>query len=219
MPATTAADRPAPGRPSKRERTRRAISDAAFRLFAERGFEAVRLAEVAEVAGVAPATLYAHFATKEDVFFARRDEFSDGIPEAVARAGDVRALLGGLERFHRQAVARVLDDGVLEQSRTFARTLLSSPALLQAYGALERERRLTLERSLAIAPQRTGLAAVEHPVFAALATAAANTVLDTMHRLLADGAAAPELRAEVERTLTTAFGRLTRAYEDSGHGG
>lgn len=47
---------------------RAAVIDAATRLFAERGFNAVSMAALAEAAGVSTATLYRHFADKESVF-------------------------------------------------------------------------------------------------------------------------------------------------------
>jgi AcrR family transcriptional regulator len=56
-------------RERKRERTRRSIAEAAMRLFVERGFDAVTIAQVAEVADVSVNTVFNHFPTKEDLFF------------------------------------------------------------------------------------------------------------------------------------------------------
>ncbi|MGR7002956.1 TetR/AcrR family transcriptional regulator [Yinghuangia aomiensis] len=57
--------------PTLRERryseTRRAIQAHAVRLFTERGYDAVTVADVAEAAGVSAMTVYRHFATKEDL--------------------------------------------------------------------------------------------------------------------------------------------------------
>ncbi len=65
-----------PGLPSKRSRAgqmepgarKQAILDAALDVFAERGFEAARLDDVAARAGVAKGTLYLYFEDKEDLF-------------------------------------------------------------------------------------------------------------------------------------------------------
>ena len=44
------------------------ILDAALAVFAEKGFAAARLEEIARLAGVSKGALYLYFATKEDLF-------------------------------------------------------------------------------------------------------------------------------------------------------
>lgn len=51
----------------KRERTRRQLLAAAISVFGERGMEAARIQEIAAVAGMATATVYNHFSTREEV--------------------------------------------------------------------------------------------------------------------------------------------------------
>src|SRR5262245_47112204 len=68
--------RPAGAAQKKRNRVRKleparrkqAILDAALSVFAERGFEAARLDDVAASAGVAKGTLYLYFDDKEELF-------------------------------------------------------------------------------------------------------------------------------------------------------
>lgn len=65
----------APGRRERKKAlTRQALADAAVRLFLERGFDAVTVAEIAEAADVSVSTLFQHFPSKEALVFARPDE-------------------------------------------------------------------------------------------------------------------------------------------------
>ena len=53
----------------KRLATRQRISDVATRLFIERGFDKVKVEEIAEAADVSRMTVFNHFPRKEDMFF------------------------------------------------------------------------------------------------------------------------------------------------------
>lgn len=53
--------------PSKRDRTRRLLLDAAVKVFAAHGVEAGTIQEIAAVAGVANGTFYNYFQTKEEI--------------------------------------------------------------------------------------------------------------------------------------------------------
>jgi AcrR family transcriptional regulator len=54
-------------RDRKRAETRQRIYEAAMRLFAEHGFEAVSVGQIASAAGVSVPTFYAHFTGKEQI--------------------------------------------------------------------------------------------------------------------------------------------------------
>ena len=61
-------------RERKKRAAREAIATTARRLFAERGFDAVTVAEVAAAADVSEKTVFNYFPTKEDLAFAGREE-------------------------------------------------------------------------------------------------------------------------------------------------
>jgi len=57
-------------RARKKQQTRKAIIDAAIRLFAEKGFEQTSMDELARAAGVGKGTIYGYFKAKEEIFLA-----------------------------------------------------------------------------------------------------------------------------------------------------
>jgi AcrR family transcriptional regulator len=61
-------------RERKKRHTRQQISDVATALFVVRGFDHVKVAEIAEIVGVSEKTVYNYFPTKESLVFDRADE-------------------------------------------------------------------------------------------------------------------------------------------------
>jgi AcrR family transcriptional regulator len=81
---STPARRAAPRTPLKRKRERTAdhLSATAFRLFEARGYTEVTMEQVAAEAGVAKATLYAHFPVKEALIAHRfREDIAAGMEQ------------------------------------------------------------------------------------------------------------------------------------------
>lgn len=84
MPAMST---PSDLRSRKRLATRQAISNAATRLFLERGFDHVTVDEIAAAADVGRMTVFNHFPRKEDMFFDRDEEAREAV-RAALRTGD-----------------------------------------------------------------------------------------------------------------------------------
>ncbi|MFM0299138.1 TetR/AcrR family transcriptional regulator [Paraburkholderia sediminicola] len=70
-------------RSRKRLATREGISNAATRLFLERGFDNVTVDEIAAAADVGRMTVFNHFPRKEDMFFDRDEEGRKMLREAL----------------------------------------------------------------------------------------------------------------------------------------
>ena len=84
MPAMST---PSDLRSRKRLATRQAISNAATRLFLERGFDHVTVDEIAAAADVGRMTVFNHFPRKEDMFFDRDEEAREAV-RAALRTGE-----------------------------------------------------------------------------------------------------------------------------------
>jgi AcrR family transcriptional regulator len=70
-------------RERKKQRTREQIIDAAMRLFAERGYQATTIADIATAADVAPRTFFAYFPSKEAVVFHNVDRDLESLASAL----------------------------------------------------------------------------------------------------------------------------------------
>ena len=64
-------------REQKKSQTRKAIIDAAVRLFTEKGYEQTSMEELARAAGIGKATIYGYFHTKSEIFLAYCEEEVD----------------------------------------------------------------------------------------------------------------------------------------------
>jgi AcrR family transcriptional regulator len=103
----------------------------ALELFRARGFDRVTVEDVCAEAGVAPATFYRQFGTKEEVVFAYTDEFTAALQEAldaaaaVPEAARLPVVLSGFAQFlqSQQAMLAARDQIVLGHPRLMQRTL------------------------------------------------------------------------------------------------
>lgn len=88
-------------RERKKRKTLTAIHKAGMRLFAERGYAAVTVAEIAEAAEVSRATVFAYYPAKEDIVFGEARLARDALAEALAGAEDRAAVIGAVRAWVR----------------------------------------------------------------------------------------------------------------------
>ena len=94
---------PSGRRQRKKDATRREIVEAAMKLFLDRSFDQVTVAEIAEAADVSVNTVFNYFATKEELFFSAQ---ASGEP-ALLQARDSReAMVAYLRRLVADSVER-----------------------------------------------------------------------------------------------------------------
>jgi AcrR family transcriptional regulator len=107
-------------RERKKQRTREQIVDAAMGLFAERGYHATTIADIAAAADVAPRTFFAYFPSKEAVVFHNVDR------DLEALAGALRDRLPGENAFDalRRWIDAMFDAWMAEEAEALLRKRL-----------------------------------------------------------------------------------------------
>ena len=102
-------------RERKKQRTREQIVEAAARLFAERGYDATTIADIAAAADIAPRTFFAYFPSKEAVVFHDADRDFEGLTAALASRPEGEYAFTALRRWidQRVAASQVDEEGQL----------------------------------------------------------------------------------------------------------
>ncbi|GAB3239890.1 hypothetical protein GCM10027586_16450 [Kineococcus gypseus] len=126
-------------RPTPRERrqaaTRRSLAEHALRLFAERGYEATTVADIADAADMSTRTFFRHVRDKDEAMFAADEDVFTLVVEAADELPDappverllhgVRALVGSVQQDPQVKCARerVLEENPVLRARDLAQQL------------------------------------------------------------------------------------------------
>lgn len=193
-------------RERKKEQTQRRIAAVALRLFAERGFDAVTINEIAEAAEVAKVTLFKYFPTKESLVL--RGVGEEDLAGIVAVRPPGRSPLEALRAHYRAFAtdpAAVVDrDALITQLRV----IFDSPALSSGANDLLYGQRQALARVLA--EERDGLTAA---LMAAQITASVLTVQETFFRRLVAGTSLEEAGRRLAEDVELAFDLLEHGID------
>ncbi len=119
-------------RERKKLQTRQLIAEAARRLFAERGFAAVTVADVARAADVSEATVFNYFPTKEDLFYSGLEAFEEELLASIRERERGESLVAAFGRFvlEPRGLLAAEDPETVERLAAIARVIEESPALL-----------------------------------------------------------------------------------------
>jgi AcrR family transcriptional regulator len=194
-------------RERKKRQTRALITEVAQRLFSERGFDAVTVAEVARAADVSEGTVYNYFPTKEDLFYGGMEAFEAELVEAVRQRPPGEPALTAFRRFVLDGMDRLAGDQVAEVVATAAR-LVGASRTLQA-----REREIVAHSTDALASliaEDTGAPAgeIEASAVAAALMGVQRALVAHVHTRVLAGAHGPELAAGTRAQAERAFARL-----------
>src|SRR5438552_18301182 len=92
-------------RERKKQRTRETIARAARELFAERGYHATTLPDIAEAADVSTRTIFAYFPSKEDILFSDFALMEQALAQALAERPEGEEALVTVRKFILSRVA------------------------------------------------------------------------------------------------------------------
>ncbi|MER5753115.1 TetR family transcriptional regulator [Streptomyces sp. NPDC002088] len=187
-------------RERKKQRMYQAVSDIAIRLFLEKGFDAVSVAEVAAAAEISKPTLFRYFPAKEDLVLHRFADHEDEAARVVARgptpiAALRRNFLDGLERC--DPITGLNDHPAV---LAFLTLLYGTPALAGRMYAY-------LERSEAALAEALG-GGLEARLAAGQIIAVQRILALENWRRIADGESVAQVRADAVAAAQRAFGAL-----------
>ena len=210
------AESPQPGlRERKKEQTRQLIAETARRLFSERGFDRVTVAEIARTAEVSEQTVFNYFPTKEDLVYWRLQSFEDELLRTIREREPGEPALAAFGRFILAAARPARPSATPRPARSspaLTRMISRSPALL----AREQQIFASYTASLAalLAEETAADAADVRPWVAANAMMGVHT-RDRAPRPAPGhrGRAAPKLAAEVRARAEEALALLDAGLE------
>src|SRR5882724_2534205 len=115
-------------RERKKRQTRRSLSEVATRLFAERGFDSVKVSDIAAEANVSEKTVFNYFETKEDLVLEGRAEVEADLLRAVCERGLGEPILEAVRR-HALSVAERMNALPAERRNAFRKIVATTPSV------------------------------------------------------------------------------------------
>jgi AcrR family transcriptional regulator len=195
----------------KKQQTRRAIAEAAQRLFVERGFDAVTVAEVARSADVSEGTVFNYFPTKEDLFYEQMEAFEAALVEAVPERPAGESAVSAFSRVILERSRGLESEERADVIESAARVIGASPALQ----AREREIVARAVDSLAaLIADETGAAGVEPWVVASALMGVQRALSARVRAAVLAGNRGPSLAVDIRAQAARAFALLERGLAD-----
>jgi AcrR family transcriptional regulator len=113
----------------RKAQTRAEVRETAQRLFAERGFDEVTIADIAAAADVAVQTVFNHFETKEALFFDGRTPWVEGSAAAITERPPGTDPVGALRCYLEADLSSVLQQESRPENRGYVVAVQNAPGL------------------------------------------------------------------------------------------
>jgi AcrR family transcriptional regulator len=204
-------------RERKKQQTREVIAQTARRLFLERGFDHVPVAEIARAADVSEKTVFNYYPRKEDLVYFQLEAFEEELLAAVRDRAPGESALDAFSRFvlQRRGLLAESDPEAAERLAALTRMITESPALLTR----EREIFERYTDSLAeLLARETGAAPddVEPRMVANALMGVHRALVNFTRRRIVAGERNPRLHRQVRAQGRRALARLERGLEGYG---
>lgn len=200
-------------RERKKIQTRRRLLAEATKLFAERGFDHVSVAEIAEAADVSKMTVFNYFDSKEDLVFAPMEEHTGDVARVVRDRALGESAVAGVRRHFLTAI----------EDRDPSVGMSDSPVALGLLQLIQQTPTLLTRAHAFFVRSSDQLADVlveegEDPAIARIAAAqligTRNALITENHRRLLAGEAVEEIAAEAVVIAGRGFDLLEKGLGD-----
>jgi AcrR family transcriptional regulator len=202
-------------RERKKRQTREVIAETARRLFAERGFDAVTVAEVARAANVSEVTVFNYYPTKEHLLFGGMQFFEEQLIDAVRGRAPGESVLTAFRRTVVDGTKRLASEETAEAILAAANLILASAALA------EHEREVVSRYTNLLAETLAREAGVKPGDVETLGVASAlmgvqRALVGYVRQSVVAGRRGPRLAADARSQARRAFERLEQGLLDYG---
>lgn len=190
-------------RARKKQKTRQAIIETARRLFLQRGFDEVTVADIANDAEVAEGTVFNYFGTKEDLFFSGMEAYEAKLIAAVRDRPEGQSFMDAFREVVLEGPRQLASRGDTRGAALGAKLISESSSLRKRELEIVAEYTRTLAEMLADELETSDPDVCPYVVANAL-MGVHRALIDLVRRLATDGVSAAEI--------------ASRATEEAEHG-
>jgi AcrR family transcriptional regulator len=202
-------------RARKKQQTREAIIGTAQRLFFERGFDDVTVADIAKGAEVAEGTVFNYFGTKEDLFFSGMEAYEDRLIAAVRDRAESQSVMDAFRDVVIDGSRQLASRGDAQGAALGAKLMSESSSLRKRELEIVADYTRTLAQMLAADLESTDLDIT--PYVAANALIGVHRALvDLVRRLAIDGVSGADIASRVAEEAENGFTALSDGLADYG---
>ncbi|HEY4212627.1 MAG TPA: helix-turn-helix domain-containing protein [Steroidobacteraceae bacterium] len=200
-------------RSRKKQRTRQEIADAALRLFAEKGFDAVTVADIARAAAVSEQTVYNYFKTKESLVFDEDEAFEARFVAMVRDRPQMSSLLEAVRTQAREFLDSLSRRPAEPHRRGSMPYLIATSAPLRRHWLAVNERHAHAVARALVADSGGVLSLPEAKILAAALVSVFAVILDELGQAMVTDGDIPTLIDDLRHQVDAALDRIATGFK------